>query len=348
MTNYVSAGQCQPDMAVTALLDELLLINTTAASQASTADSAVDNDIQQAQIIHSQAIDLVSNALKELKTGQPLKIDLFHKLADGMVDSVLNNRTALACLGRIRDKDNYLLQHSVNTAILMGIFAHSLQMDPMRMQQVIIGALLHDIGKLLIPDEILNKPSRLSEDEFTAMKRHVDFSRELLRKIPGLSELSINVAAQHHERLDGTGYPLGLTAAQISTEGKMCAIVDVYDAITADRVYHKGMPPLLALKQLLNWSGKHLDIELVHHFINMMGAYPASSLVLLNNGQLALVMETTDQHPHQPIIKVIYDTTSQQFTAPEIVDLSQKNLILKIEKAVNPALFNIQIADFLP
>lgn len=365
MTNKVSVDTSRPGITFTALLDELLVyraaleqserLNTPAsdltATEVSNSDKTEHIDISvelpQAQVIHHQAIELVSNSLKEITIGHPIDIDLFYNLTNGMVDSVLRNHNALACIGRIRDKDNYLLQHSVNAAILMGIFAHSLKMDRERIKQIIIGAMLHDIGKLLTPHHILHKPGRLTEDEFEVMKLHVSDSRDLLKQIPGLSELSIKVAAQHHERVDGSGYPDGLKADEICREGKMCAIVDVYDAITADRDYHKGMPPALALQRLLDWSGTHLDAELVNCFISAMGIYPVSSLVLLNNDKLAVVLAVCEKNPNQPTIKVIYDSISKQPLKPEILDLSKMNGELEIKKAVNPALYNIRVADFL-
>ena len=217
--------------------------------------TTVEEELSKATRIHDKARDLMVNVLSDIKIGRPIDVENFDKLADGMVDSVLRNHNALACLGRIRQKDNYLMEHSINLAVLMGIFSKSIGIDRDTMHHAVVGALLHDIGKIMVPDEILHKPGKLSDNEFARMKQHVVFSRDLLKSTPGIHPLTIDVAAQHHERIDGSGYPEGLTGCQICREGKMVAIADVYDAITADRCYHKGMAPTAALKKLLEWSG---------------------------------------------------------------------------------------------
>jgi putative nucleotidyltransferase with HDIG domain len=311
------------------------------------ARNGVQEELLKANKIHTQAKGLVSNVLKDVKLGRAIDVEAFDSLADGMVDSVLRNHNALACLGRIREKDNYLLEHSINLAVLMGIFAKSMKIDRETMHQTIVGAMLHDIGKVMIPDEVLHKPGKLSDDEFAIMRNHVVFSRELLKKTPGVSELTIKVAAQHHERIDGSGYPEGLHDCDICREGKMCAIADVYDAITADRVYHKGLPPTMALKKLLEWSGTHLDQTLVHRFIRSMGIYPVGSLVKLKSQRLAVVIEASESDQRLPLVKVIYNTSSQRYLPVELIDLSKPTTQDEILQAVDPARFGIRLNDFI-
>lgn len=311
------------------------------------ARTGVQEELLKAHKLHNEAKGLVSNVLQDVKIGRPIDVEAFDKLADGMVDSVLRNHNALACLGRIREKDNYLLEHSINLAVLMGIFAKSLKIDRDTMHQAVVGAMLHDIGKVMIPDSVLHKPGRLSDDEFAIMRQHVVFSRELLKKTPGVGELTIKVAAQHHERIDGSGYPDGLHDCDICREGKMCAIADVYDAITADRVYHKGLAPTMALKKLLEWSGTHLDEKLVHRFIRSMGIYPVGTLVKLKSGKLAVVVENSETDQRTPLVKVIYHANSKRYLPIEMLDLSKPSVQDEIEKAVDPDKWNIRLNDFL-
>ncbi|WP_296984536.1 HD-GYP domain-containing protein, partial [Thalassolituus sp. UBA1505] len=211
----------------------------------------------------------------------------------------------------------------------------------------IVGAMLHDIGKVMIPDTILHKPGKLTDDEFKVMKSHVVFSRELLKKSPGISQMTINVAAQHHERIDGSGYPDGLHDCDLCREGKMCAIADVYDAITSDRVYHKALPPTSALKKLLEWSGTHLDNELVHRFIRTMGIFPVGSLVELKSQRLGVVIDGSEKDQRMPVIKVIYNSKMNQYMPVETIDLSRPSVQDEIVKAVDPGRFGIKIKDFL-
>ena len=264
-----------------------------------------------------------------------------------LIDSVLRNHNALACIGRIREKDNYLMEHSINLSVLMGIFAKAMKIDRETMHQAMVGALLHDIGKIMIPDNILHKPGKLDDNEFARMKQHVVFSRELLKNTPGIHPLSVNVAAQHHERIDGSGYPEGLTGCQICQEGKMVAITDVYDAITADRCYHKGLQPTVALKKLLEWSGTHLEEKLVHTFIRSMGIYPVGSLVMLESGRLAVVVEASEKDQTRPIVRVMYHSRLKQYIRSEVIDLSKPVSQDSIKSSADPEKWKIKIADFL-
>ncbi|WP_156498170.1 HD-GYP domain-containing protein, partial [Oleiphilus sp. HI0043] len=256
------------------------------------------------QKVHEEAVELMGGILTDVKTGQALPIDAIDNLAEDMLDSLFRNHNALACLGCIREKDSYLMEHSVNLSVLMSIFGKSMQLDRSVLHQTISGALLHDIGKIMVPDEILHKPGKLTDDEFSQMKHHVTLGREHLLGIEGISPLTIQVVSEHHERMDGTGYPSGLCGHEISTFGRMAAIVDVYDAITADRCYHKGMTPTMAIKRLLEWSDHHLDRSLVNHFIRCIGIYPVGSLVLLESGRLGAVVEVNEFDQRSPKVRV--------------------------------------------
>lgn len=314
---------------------------------ASAGTVSVEEELFKATKLHNKAKGIMTNVLSDIKFGKPLETEGFDDLADGMIDSVVRNHNALACLGRIREKDNYLMEHSINLAVLMGIFAKAMKIDRETMHQAMVGALLHDIGKIMVPDNILHKPGKLDDNEFARMKQHVVFSRELLKKTPGIHPLTVNVAAQHHERIDGSGYPEGLTGCQICREGKMVAITDVYDAITADRCYHKGLAPTAALKKLLEWSGTHLEENLVHKFIRSMGIYPVGSLVLMDSGRLAVVIEASEKDQTRPIVKTIYHTRLKQYIPAEIIDLSNNKTQDTIKCSEAPEKWRIKISDFL-
>ena len=316
-------------------------------NMASAGTVSVEEELLKAHKLQAKAKGIMSNVLSDVKFGKPLETEAFDDLADGMIDSVMRNHNALACLGRIRKKDNYLMEHSINLSVLMGIFAKSMNIDRETMHQAMVGALLHDIGKIMVPDNILHKPGKLDDNEFARMKQHVVYSRDLLKKTPGIHPLTVDVAAQHHERIDGSGYPEGLTGCQICREGKMVAITDVYDAITADRCYHKGLTPTAALKKLLEWSGTHFEEPLVHKFIRSMGIYPVGSLVMMESGRLAVVIEASEQDQTRPIIKLIYNTRLKHFIPTEIIDLSKPISQDSIKSSVSADKWKIKISDFL-
>jgi putative nucleotidyltransferase with HDIG domain len=314
---------------------------------ASAGSVSVEEELLKAHKLQDKAKNIMTGVLSDIKFGKPLETEGFDDLADGMIDSVLRNHNALACLGRIRAKDNYLMEHSINLAVLMGIFAKSMKIDRETMHHVMVGALLHDIGKIMVPDNILHKPGKLDDDEFARMKQHVVFSRDLLKKTPGIHPLTVDVAAQHHERIDGSGYPEGLKGCDICREGKMVAITDVYDAITADRCYHKGLAPTVALKKLLEWSGTHLDEKLVHTFIRSMGIFPVGSLVMMESGRLAVVIEASEKDQTRPIVKVIYHSRLKQYIPAEIIDLSKPTSQDSIKNSVDADKWRIKTSDFL-
>lgn len=308
--------------------------------------TSLEKELDRAQQLHSEALDLVNNAMTSAKSGHAIDITPFENMADNFMDSVVRNQNALACLSRIREKDNYLMEHSVNVAVLMSILGKHLELERDYLHQCVTGALLHDIGKILIPDEVLHKPGKLTDEEYSIMKRHASYSQKILQRNKRFSQVSINVAAQHHERMDGQGYPLGLSGDNISPEAKMASVVDIYDAITADRVYHKGMPPSTALKRMLEWSGAHLDTSYVHSFIKAIGVYPVGSFVKLSNNTAGVVIEENIDSL-KPVVKVLYNLTTKSYTHIQVRNLSQKDCSESILQVLDPTEFGIKLKDFM-
>ena len=307
----------------------------------------VADEMASALAIHQQAQGLVGNLMQDVKLGKAIDLSPVHELADDLQGSVFRNHNALACLGRIREKDNYLLEHSVNLSVLMSIFGKSVGHSSDVLHQTIVGALLHDIGKILTPDDVLHKPGRLTAEEFAIMKEHALHSFNILSSTQGIGELSVLTAAEHHERMDGTGYPKGLKGDEISVYGRMVAIADVYDAITSDRVYHKGMTPTQGLKKLLEWSGDHLDPKLVRQFIRCLGLYPVGSMVLLQSGRLGVVIEGNEEDQRLPLVRLMYHTRFRMPIKVETLDLSKPGVQDHILRAVDPEEYNLDVRKFL-
>ena len=303
-------------------------------------------ELKKAEKLHHQALDLVYHAMEAAKAGQSVNISPFEEMADGFVSSVFRNQNALACLSRIRDKDSYLMEHSVNVAVLMSILGKHLQLEPVTLHQCVTGALLHDIGKILIPDSVLHKPGKLSDEEFGIMKKHSTFSREILNRSGTFPQICVNIAGQHHEKLDGTGYPDGLKGENIAAEARMASVVDIYDAITADRVYHKGMTPSVALRRMLEWVDFHLDKQYLHAFIKAIGIYPVGSLVELESGRLAVVIAENPGNTLKPTLKIIYNAKTHNFLPVTVLDLS-KDEKDKILHTVDPLDYKITLKDFM-
>jgi putative nucleotidyltransferase with HDIG domain len=284
---------------------------------------SVKEEINKAQEIKKEAKQAVQEIMEDIRLGKRLEVDKADRVVNKMVDSIFRNKDALVSLGRIKKTDEYTFFHSVSVSVLLISFAKHLGFDPELIKSIGIGGLLHDVGKMKVPAEILKKPGKLSDDEYKKIKGHAVHSRLILEQHPDISDLSVFIAAQHHERFDGTGYPDGLKGNEINEFGRMAAIVDVYDAITSDRCYHRGMLPSEALRKLFEWSEFHFDRTLVQHFIRCMGIYPVGTLVSLESGLIGVVMDHGERSLLQPIVRIIYDIIRKQPIDPYAVDLSQ-------------------------
>ncbi len=297
--------------------------------------------------VYKEAVGLVGNLLKDVKLGNPIDVGPVESLADDINNSVLNNENALLCLSQIREKDQYLLEHSINVGILMGIFSRSLGYDKNTVHQLVTGALLHDIGKIRVPNQVLNKPGKLDPDEWQEMQNHVIYGVEVLKKSQGISDIAMDICHLHHEKLDGSGYPSKRKAEDISVYGRMAAVVDVYDAITADRVYHKGKSPAQALKLMSTFVDSHLDKELYFQFVKCMGVYPVGATVKLNNGRIGVVLANNNENLNEPLVRIFFNDKAKHYLSPEDIDLSKNKSGLKIAEVIEARDYNFDVARFL-
>ncbi|WP_219597500.1 HD-GYP domain-containing protein [Aeromonas salmonicida] len=297
--------------------------------------------------LYQEARELQGKFIRQLKAGEPIDMTPLATVAEEMVDTMFTHGDAMLCLARIRAKDAYLMEHSMNVAILLANFGRYLALERSVLKELTLGGLLHDVGKIMTPDEVLNKPGKLTDEEFTVMRQHVVHSHDILSSTPGITATMLEVAANHHERLDGTGYPRHLKGDQLSLYTRMSGIVDVYDAVTADRVYKQGMQPTQAFRILLKGADHHFDRLLVTKFIKCMGVYPVGTLVQLSNQRLAIVMQRNPQEPLKPVVKVIYHATQRHYLEVQWLDLAKSGVQESIESTVDPKEFGISLANFV-
>lgn len=279
--------------------------------------------IHQIQKLYTVAKEFQSKLLNALKNGEVIDIAPIEEMADRLVYSIFKNRNALLLLSQIRKKDTYLMEHSLNVGILLANFGRFLNLGDQIIKNLVVGGLLHDTGKVMVPDEILHKPGRLTADEFSIMKQHVDFSLKIMNMSEGIGKIIRTVAENHHEKLDGSGYPRGLKGNELCLVSRMSAIVDVFDALTADRCYKKGMQASQAFRILLQGCGTQFDTHLVNNFIKCMGIYPTGSLVKLKSGKLAIVLETRESAPLKPVVKIIYSAICNIYLDVKVIDLEK-------------------------
>jgi putative nucleotidyltransferase with HDIG domain len=285
-------------------------------------DVPLHEELVMAREIRREARQTIHEIMEDIRFGKEIKTEKVEAVVDSMIESILRNQDALISLGRIKKVDEYTYMHCVSVGILMLSFGRHLGFDMGTLREAGIGAMLHDVGKMKVPDKILTCRRSLSDEEYEEMKRHVEYGVSILDDTDGITETSHIVASQHHERLDGSGYPAALRGDGISVFGQAVAIVDVYDAMTSRRCYQRQFEPTDVLKKLFEWSPSHFNPELVQKFIKCIGIYPVGTLVRLESGLLAVVLRHGERGLLYPVVKVIYDTKKQRHLMPFIIDLS--------------------------
>lgn len=307
-------------------------------------------EMKRAQRVHKQAHSLVRSVMQDARMGKAIHMDDVEEVVEAITDSILRNSSALLGLSGIKDKDEYTFLHSVSVCTLMVTFAKSMNFPADLIRQAGIGGLLHDTGKTMVPNEILNKPGRLTEAEFAIMRTHPEEGHKILLGIDSIGDIPLEITLHHHERMDGSGYPHQLPGEQISQLTQMSSVVDVYDAITSDRCYHKGMPASEGLKKLWEWSKFHFNPVLVQAFMRTIGIYPVGSLVKLESGRLAVVLEQNEGNLLMPRVKAVFSTKANTYIVPVEIDLSKPMGLGgadRITSHESPDKWGIDIARFL-
>jgi HD-GYP domain-containing protein (c-di-GMP phosphodiesterase class II) len=283
----------------------------------------LEREIVRAREIRKEAKETVRDIMGEVRFGRPIKTEKVEKVVDKMVDSIFCNQDALITLGRIKRADEYTYMHSMSVCVLMISFGKYLGFNARQLKEIGIGAMLHDVGKMKVPEEILNNKGSLNDQEYELMKKHVEYSHLLLEETQGIAELSLTIACQHHERLDGKGYPNCLKGDDISIYGQAAAIADVYDAMTSKRCYQPRFEPTEVLKKLYEWD-KLYNKDLVQQFIRCVGIYPVGSLVRLESGLLGIILHQGKENLLQPGVRIVYDTGKSKYIMPTYdIDLSK-------------------------
>lgn len=302
-----------------------------------------------AKEIFKASVNILHESMQAVQNNQKINPEYFHQASQAILRSIMRNKDALTWLGRIRDQHSYLHEHSVNTSILMGLFAHAHGLSKANIELCITGALLHDLGQVHIEEEFFQRPGPLTPQEFEQVKEHVNFGLRILAEDDNTSDIIMHIVLEHHERYDGSGYPNGLKRDEISLYGRMFAIVDTYDAVTNNRNYKKAVPASDGMRTLLELGKKHFDESLVHQFIKCMGIYPTGSLVKLSNDYLAVVIAQNPHSPLKPLVNVIFNTQNNAYINPELRNLMHDNLEnLKITKYEDPSIFDINVNEFMP
>jgi putative nucleotidyltransferase with HDIG domain len=300
-------------------------------------------DMATFQHLYQDAVGIAERLWDSATTEGKPDADAARGIVDSLAQAVAQNRTALLALTALKNYDNYTFTHMVNVSILTMGQGRGLGIEGAALRQLGLAALLHDIGKVRTPPEILNKTEQLTDREFEILKRHTVDGAQILRTTPEVPALAPVVAFEHHLRADGTGYPRGVSRPELNVATMLCGISDVYDAMRSQRVYQQAFPTDRILSVLQRNDGKQFDQNLVRRFVQLVGIYPAGNLVRLDNGETAVVTKAYAPDPYRPRVKVLFAADRTPIPRPFEVNLweGHEGFAGAIQAPLDPAEYGI-------
>lgn len=311
---------------------------------ASTRKVSLDEELCQARKICVRAKAAVTTMFSDVRLGRAIKLDDGAFLVDEITNSILRHPHALISLARLKTSDDYTYMHSVAVCILMIALARQLGMTDEQVREAGMGGLMHDVGKMMIPSAILDKAGKLTPEEFKLVQSHPEEGLKILEKSEDASINVLDVCLHHHEKVNGTGYPHGLSGDHISVFARMGAVCDVYDAVTSERPYKKGWGPAHSIREMASWKG-HFDEMIFQNFVKTIGIYPTGALVSLQSGRMGVVIEQSEHSLLTPKVKVFLSTRSKMAIPHKIIDLAsldEPDKIVQIELAEDWGITNTE------
>jgi len=305
-------------------------------------------ELPQARRLYSEALSYVRHFVADVRKGTNVDFTPATPLVENLIESVFRNENAAVTLCKLRGFDEYTYTHSINVSILAVLLGKRMGQDRPALLKIGLAGLLHDVGKARLPAKILNKPGRLTESEFRAVKGHSMWSHDLLHRQDNMPREILRAVAEHHERHDGSGYPRGLKGREISLFSRIIAVADVFDALTSKRAYKDAMPPAMALSMMYQWRGKQFATEDIETFIQCIGVFPVGSFVRLSGGQYGIVISTNPPRPTKPQVKVVLDARLRP-QLPRVLDLEALEATAEsqdIAEVLNPADFKLDLERF--
>lgn len=308
--------------------EKIVVKSTSSVTSASAADLEKNNfkkELNIARKVHSRTKAYIDSALEDVRLGQAVNTDEAKEVVIQVANSITRSSHAMVWLTNLKNRDEYTSIHCMNVCIMAVSFGRSIGMSKPELEVIGLGALLHDLGKMRVPLEILNKPGKLTEEEFEIMKTHPMEGYTMLEKQANLPLEVLDIVKHHHERRNGKGYPSKLKGDEINNMTRMVAIVDVYDAITSDRCYHDAITPYDALKNMYEWVNEDFDKSIIEQFIKCLGIYPIGCVVELNLGHIGIVVTASEKTKLRPIVLLISNSKGEKFPKPKLLNLAHPN-----------------------
>ncbi len=270
----------------------------------------------------------VKKAMDNMVHSNSVDVKPIRNVVGKIIDELLCVEDAVINLQDIKTLDDYTFAHSANVCVLSAITGISMGYDGVKLRELCLGALLHDIGKTKIPYELLNKPGPLTPEEYEEMKKHTKYGYEILKQSTDISVYTSYIALTHHEKFNGEGYPLGIKGKDIHEFSRIVSIADVYDAMTSDRIYRKRLSISDAVEYLVSLGNYHFDYEIVRKMIEHISIYPLGTYVSLSTGEIAIVVDTNKKYPNRPVVRLIKDVNGDFYNNLKEIDLTSYNSIL--------------------
>ena len=315
--------------------------------------TSVEEELHEAREIETRTRELIFSIIDDVRIGRSFHADAARQAVATMTESIVRNPDALVWLTQLKQRHEYTATHSLRVCILALSFARHLNFTPEQMEMLGTGALLHDIGKIKVSNDILDKPERLTDAEYEVMKKHVPWGADLLATTKGFPQHAIEVARCHHERYSGSGYIMGLSGDDIGIYGLIAAIVDTYDALTSDRAYRAGTSAAEALKIIYEGRNDMYHPALVEQFIQCLGIFPLGSVVEMNTGSIGVVITVNRARRLKPRVALVLNPDKKPYGRTTVIDLMHKprdesGRLLEIKNVLAAGQYGIDPTAYIP
>jgi len=329
--------------------------NNLVADESEQADLEQNNlqkELKVARKVHTRTRTYIDRALEDVRLGQAVNTDEAKELVTEVASSVTRNPHAMVWLTNMKERDEYTSIHCLNVCIMAVSFGRSIGMSKSELEIIGLGGLLHDLGKMRVPLDILNKPDKLTYDEFEVIKTHPMEGFKMLKEQDDLPLDVLDIVKHHHERRNGKGYPSQLGGDEINNMTRMVAIVDVYDAITSDRCYHDAITPYDALRNMYEWVNEDFDKDIIEQFIKCLGIYPIGCVVELNLGHVGIVVSASEKSKLRPIVMLVLNSKRERFPMPKLINLAHPKWRtgaqkLEVKNILSKNEYNFNIKDII-